>query len=336
MTIKVYLDRLMYSPFDFPEFRDKFRKEGIVIVKSVGLAHLIMSSYLVVLKKYANRFNKRRKYLLWTHEPYHDFTYTNEIKLKSGVVIGIMNCYTRDVFTHNHRYFYFRNFIDWQKVGRGKYSDQLVLDGKNRGIVALSTYYDKGYYEKNQRYTLLPKRYAVIEEGARRGMVDVHGKNWEKHQFVRALGNSRNDGDRRKSKEEILGGYRFNICLENTNFSHYVTEKIWEPIKYGCLPIYYANGTIYQSFSRGSFIDLREYEKECNGLEEGIKKMYDDLAAMTEGEFLERYIKCVQAFNRVIEDGNNNVVRRKSKNLNINYLEYDTCYHQMLKRIKSS
>lgn len=328
MVIKVYLDRSMYSPFDFPEFREKFRKEGIVIVKSVGLAQIIISSYLTILKKYAHRFHKRRKYLLWTHEPYHDFTYTSQLKLKSGINIEIMNCYTNDVFTHNFRYFYFRNFINWQ--GIGKRSNQKVLNGKV-GIVALSTYYDQDYYQKN-KYTLLPKRYSVIEQGFSRGMVDIHGKNWDKHQFVRALGNSRNDDDRRKSKEEILSGYRFNICLENTNFSYYVTEKIWEPIKYGCLPIYYANQTIYQIFERGSFIDLREYEKEY-GLRDGIKKMYDDLTAMTEGEFLERYIKCVKAFNQVIMDGNNNIIRRKSKNLNINYLEYDTCYHTLLEKI---
>lgn len=335
--MKVFLDQCLYSPFDFPHFQKSFTKNKIIQVRSPNAANLILSSYLSTLKKWITKFGSKRKYLLWTHEPYHDWTTKPTIKVGRATV-HIMNCYTRDVFTHNFRYFYFRNFINWQHLttNRRIRPQDLVLtpDSPQPQIVVLSTYYPKSYYAEN-RYTLLPKRYQVIEEGYRRGLIEVHGKNWKKHSFIRAVDCSRNDPDRRESKKDILSRHRFNICIENTNYPYYVTEKIWEPIKHGLLPIYYANSTIYQVFDPESFIDLKDFHQTESDLDQAIKNMYDYLQRMTEKEYLERYVKCVQAFNRVITDKKNHAKRHSSKNHNINYLEYDTCYQELLKKIKS-
>lgn len=43
------------------------------------------------------------------------------------------------------------------------------------------------------------------------------------------------------NKVEYLKGYTFNICPENSNASGYVTEKIFESIKSGCIPIYWGS-----------------------------------------------------------------------------------------------
>jgi hypothetical protein len=206
-----------------------------------------------------------------------------------------------------------------------------IADG-DRPIVVLSTYYDPKYYNGN-KYTTLPIRYQVIEEGVKQGLVDVHGKGWEKHPFVLCVDNSRNDPDRRESKSDVLKQYKFNICLENVDYPYYITEKIWESIKWGCLPIYYSNHTIYESLPRNSFIDIREYEDKY-GLKEGIKKMYEDIKGMSDEEYQIRYGECLRGFNKIVEEGKNNVARLKSENPNINYVEYKSCYDTLLKKIR--
>ena len=40
---------------------------------------------------------------------------------------------------------------------------------------------------------------------------------------------------------------------------HYVTEKVWDAIALGCLPIYAGSDTIYRTLPWGSFIDAREF-----------------------------------------------------------------------------
>ena len=322
MLIKVFFDKLLYSPFEFQEFKDKFIKENIRIVSNISIAHIILSSYFSILNKYAITFGKNKKYLLWTHEPYHDFTFNKSIKLNNGAIINIMNVYTGDVFTHNFRYFYFNHVLDL--LPNSLNPTQKVIDTNKKYIVALSTYYPISYY-KNNPHTLLPKRYELIEYGFKNNLLDVHGKDWNNHSFIKSVGNTRNETDRRQSKQEILQKYRFNICIENVDFSYYVTEKIWEPIKYGCLPIYYSNSTIYQIFPENSFIDYKNFNNP--------KDLYDYLLNMTEEEYINRSNLCIQSFNKIIKD-NNNTHRFKSNNPNINYLEYNSCYKHLFNKIK--
>jgi hypothetical protein len=41
------------------------------------------------------------------------------------------------------------------------------------------------------------------------------------------------------NKHNFIGQYRFNICPENSNAPGYVTEKIFQSIEAGCIPIYW-------------------------------------------------------------------------------------------------
>lgn len=43
------------------------------------------------------------------------------------------------------------------------------------------------------------------------------------------------------NKREFLKLYKFNLCPENTNFKGYVTEKIFDAIYSGCIPIYWGS-----------------------------------------------------------------------------------------------
>ena len=43
------------------------------------------------------------------------------------------------------------------------------------------------------------------------------------------------------NKELYLRTFKFNICAENTNTEHYVTEKIFDAFKSDCIPLYYGS-----------------------------------------------------------------------------------------------
>jgi len=42
-------------------------------------------------------------------------------------------------------------------------------------------------------------------------------------------------------KQEYIKNYKFNICPENSNTAGYVTEKLFESISAGCIPLYWGN-----------------------------------------------------------------------------------------------
>lgn len=43
------------------------------------------------------------------------------------------------------------------------------------------------------------------------------------------------------NKHEYMRGFRFNVCPENSNCEGYVTEKIFQAIESGCIPIYWGS-----------------------------------------------------------------------------------------------
>ena len=45
----------------------------------------------------------------------------------------------------------------------------------------------------------------------------------------------------RDDKASFLRNYKFNICPENSNKSGYVTEKVFEAIEAGCIPVYWGS-----------------------------------------------------------------------------------------------
>ena len=336
MTITVFLDRCMYSPFEFPSYRKKFESKGIKLVRHAKAAKVIISSYLPVLKKYTKLRDKRL--IIWTHEPYHNWNLDKRIKL-DGITVEIMNVYTRNVFTNNYRYCYFKTPLEQLEINENDDADLLVElkgsgsdDGTDSraGIGVMSTYYNRGHYNGNSK-TLLPLRYEVILGGYSKGYVDIYGKNWDKCPNVKALGNSRNDTDRRVSKEEVLSKYLFNICIESAIGDYYITEKLWEAIKFGCLPIYYANDTIYQTFPEDSFIDYRKFKEKYGN--HAVEELFNYLESMSVLEYKKRMNLCIETYNGVIALAQNTTWRGKSKNSNINYLEYYSCYRELVRKL---
>ncbi|MGA0545064.1 glycosyltransferase family 10 domain-containing protein [Brevundimonas sp. VNH65] len=100
--------------------------------------------------------------------------------------------------------------------------------------------------------------------------------------------------DRPNKKLEFLSTSNFNFCYENSHADYYVSEKLWEAISGGCLPIYYPKDSIYLNFPRNSLIDGREFPSS------------DDLAefvnSMTFEEYRRRVNLCRRIFNLAVSE----------------------------------
>jgi hypothetical protein len=62
------------------------------------------------------------------------------------------------------------------------------------------------------------------------------------------------------SKLALLSGYRFNLSFENSLCTDYVTEKLYDPLRSGCIPVYLGAPNVSR-FLPGDrcYIDVRDY-----------------------------------------------------------------------------
>ena len=57
--------------------------------------------------------------------------------------------------------------------------------------------------------------------------------------------------------------YRFSVCYENVRDEPgYVTEKIFDSLRCGCVPIYWGASNIYDYVDAGAFIDRRRFKND--------------------------------------------------------------------------
>jgi hypothetical protein len=63
-----------------------------------------------------------------------------------------------------------------------------------------------------------------------------------------------------QDKLEFINEYRFSICFENSHYPGYTTEKIYEAMTVGSIPIYWGNKRISEEFNTKSFINVHDYK----------------------------------------------------------------------------
>lgn len=62
------------------------------------------------------------------------------------------------------------------------------------------------------------------------------------------------------SKLDFLGRYRFNIAFENCrNDCGYISEKIFDPLMAGTVPVYLGNRSIHKLVPQSAFVDARQF-----------------------------------------------------------------------------
>jgi hypothetical protein len=104
--------------------------------------------------------------------------------------------------------------------------------------------------------------------------IDSYGR-WRRNSFLK-------EDTGYASKLETIKRYRFTIAFENATSPDYVTEKFFEPLVMGSVPIYLGAPNV-RTFAPGprSFIDARAYESP-EALAAGIRKYCRDEAAYAE------------------------------------------------------
>ena len=82
---------------------------------------------------------------------------------------------------------------------------------------------------------------------------DLYGKGWSTNQFPSYLGEI-------KQKREVLSQYKFAICFENAHgYPGYITEKIFDCFKAGCVPVYWGAPNIESHIPQNCFVDARKF-----------------------------------------------------------------------------
>lgn len=60
-------------------------------------------------------------------------------------------------------------------------------------------------------------------------------------------------------KRETLSQYRFAACLENYSLNGYITEKIFDALTAGCIPIYLGAPDVHRWIPQNVFVDVRAF-----------------------------------------------------------------------------
>lgn len=134
---------------------------------------------------------------------------------------------------------------------------------------------------------LYTERLRAVEFFHRFGEIDLYGRGWDRAPMrvgptrvpltLRRLGSTLWEARQRwwpdplysavsaaskgpiDSKAETLGGYRFAICFENMILQGWITEKIFDCFRAGCVPVYLGAPDAGELIPAEAFIDMRKF-----------------------------------------------------------------------------
>lgn len=110
---------------------------------------------------------------------------------------------------------------------------------------------------------------------------DLYGVGWSQAEFPSYRG-------RVDSKYETLRHYKFSICYENASgYPGYITEKIFDCFKAGCVPVYLGAPNIDEHIPQGCYIDKRIFDS--------YESLYDYLASISDEDYL-KYLDNIENF----------------------------------------
>lgn len=231
-----------------------------------------------------------QKHLLWTHEPFFDRTATHTVPNFFPENFDDRNLY---VFNVHNGLVYTDNFYLAPRAGKLRNittEADLNVPFSDKGITFAATFKLSRCLVEEQDRSLNAARCELALDLHKRGRMRIIGREWPDGV---AEDESRFE-NRARAKNAFLKSANFNFCYENCDADYYVTEKLWESIIGGCLPIYWSCSTIYQTFSKGSFIDGRDFADP-----DALLAFID---AMTFEDYQRRINLCRRAFNLAVKD----------------------------------
>ncbi len=203
-----------------------------------------------------------------------------------------------DTLVDQKKYFKY-NYYYYSKNGfSGKFSEHKKL------AVMIS-----GNKTNSHRHELYSERLKVINwfERHQPADFDLFGPDWNKSVFhgvwrplnrIKPLRNVQifNHPCYRGEAEDklaTLANYKFSICFENAkDIPGYITEKIWDSLSVGCIPVYCGAPNIFDCIPEGCIIDYRKYAS--------LPQLYQYLKAMHPAELRSRFDLIESAFMQSI------------------------------------
>ncbi|MFC1646683.1 glycosyltransferase family 10 domain-containing protein [Patescibacteria group bacterium] len=118
---------------------------------------------------------------------------------------------------------------------------------------------------------------------------DFYGKGWKKSNnlFTDQTGMPLCYKGEPEDKFTILSQYKYCLCFENTIAPGYVTEKIFDCMKAGAVPIYWGAPNIEKFIPKSCFIDKRNYKS--------YEELYSYLSSISQKEF-DSYMTAISKF----------------------------------------
>ena len=291
-SIKVFLpfpiSSTLFSPNSYFVI-EQLKNHYIEFTHNPEKADLIIADNLKVLELFGYKYQQSKKYLLYTEEPRFDINFSKKISLNQ-INIHIMNIYTQDVFINNYTCCIWHQRVEAVNQSLPLLKETDFNRKKRKKVVTLITKkHNATLLREGKNIDLNTLRCEIALIGYYLGRVDIYGQGWEEGV---SLEDSR-DGDWTIRKFEILQDYHFNLCFENTIAPYYCTEKIWDAIIAGCLPIYYGGerSTIYEDFPPNSFIDYCQFNSPL--------ELFNYIDQMEWSEYEYRMNLCIDTFNKM-------------------------------------
>ena len=96
-----------------------------------------------------------------------------------------------------------------------------------------------------------------------------------------------------KSKVNTFSKYKYSLCFENCIKKGYITEKIFDSMFAGCIPIYLGCPNISNEIGNDIFIDMRDFSS--------YKELYKYLKKMPKKDYLSRINKIISFYDEYIK-----------------------------------
>lgn len=168
----------------------------------------------------------------------------------------------------------------WPQPYKGVLREDWSQDSRLRRIVMINGNHKPASFNEE----LYSKRIEALADLARVDAVDLYGRGWERWwsrnsmwmpywRHRRTLMSIYNGAC--TSKYQVLSQYTFALCFENMAMTGYITEKIFDCLYAGTIPLYWGAKDIADLIPEDAYIDCRKYSSWQNMWCE-IKSMSDN------------------------------------------------------------
>ena len=149
------------------------------------------------------------------------------------------------------------------------FSSESLADFVWRVLKKVKNYHSKFYLAKTinlDKIQLQTKRLDILISLGKRGLIDLFGRGWKGMyrlplKYQKLFKQNFNPAEIKTigDKYEYLSRYKFNICYENVVYPDYITEKIFDALVAGTVPVYWGSEDICNYIPRGAYIDASKF-----------------------------------------------------------------------------